>query len=248
MRNKNLLVVLPTYNEYENLKLMVQQVLSCNRGHDFNVSMVVVDDNSPDGTGNLADELAKEYGNLFVVHREGKLGLGTAYVCGFKFGIEKGYDYIMTMDADFSHDPKYIPDIVRKMQDNDFVIGSRYVSGGGTVNWSLKRKVISRGANTYARVFLGLGINDCTSGFRCYKRELLSKIDLSQVYSSGYSFLVEMLYRCKRAGATIGESPIIFKDRVYGETKISREEMKKALKTVLFFALDRFGISKQKHF
>lgn len=248
MDNKSLLVVLPTYNEYDNLKPMVEQVLSCNNGHDFSVSMVVVDDNSPDGTGRLADELKSANENLFVIHREGKLGLGTAYIAGYKFGINNGYDYVMTMDADFSHDPKYIPDLVALMENKDLVIGSRYVPGGGIVNWDLKRRIISKGANTYAKLFLGIEANDCTAGFRCYRRELLSKIDLDKVYSSGYSFLIEMLYRCKRAGARVGESPIIFKDRVHGETKISRAEMKKALWTVLRFSLDRFGIAKQKHF
>src|SRR3989339_1444641 len=192
--SKSLLVVLPTYNEYDNLGPMVNQVLSCNKGYDFSVDMVVIDDNSPDGTGKLADELAAVRENLFVVHREGKLGLGTAYIAGFKFGLSKGYDYVMTMDADFSHDPKYIPNLVAMMGQKDLVIGSRYVPGGRTVNWCLKRKVISRCANNYAKLFLGLKANDCTAGFRCYRRELLEKIDIDKVYSSGYSFLVEMLY------------------------------------------------------
>lgn len=240
--------MLPTYNEYENLQSMVEQVFSCNNGKDFAVDMAIVDDNSPDGTGKLADDLCNQHENLYVIHREGKLGLGSAYIAGFKFGIERNYDYVLTMDADFSHDPKYIPDLVCMMHNHDLLIGSRYVNGGGTVNWVLKRKVISRCANTYAKFFLGLKANDCTAGFRCYRRELLSKINFDSVYSSGYSFLVEMLYRCQRAGARVGESPIIFKDRVKGETKISPAEMKKALWTVLWFSLDRFGIRKQKHF
>lgn len=203
------------------------------------IKLIIVDDNSPDGTGEIADELAKLYPGIKVIHRPAKLGLGTAYIAGFKEALASGADRIMTMDADFSHHPRYIPDLLAKNQDAQLVIGSRYVDGGGTVNWGLQRQILSKGANTFARLVLGLKAHDCTAGFRCYGRRVLESIELDKILSDGYSFLIEILYRCQRRGWAIGEVPIIFEDRRRGASKISRREIFKALYTVLCLGWDR---------
>jgi glycosyltransferase involved in cell wall biosynthesis len=204
-----------------------------------------VDDNSPDGTGMLADQWAARYpGRVFGVHRPGKLGLGTAYIAGFKKGLtELGASRLLTMDADFSHHPRYIPNMVAMSRDHHVVIGSRYVPGGGSRNCTWKRVLLSRAANTVARSLLGLTAHDATAGFRLYRREVLESIPLDRIFSSGYSFLVEMLFMCQRRGWQIGETPIIFEDRRKGQTKISRQEVFKAQYTVfrLFFRRLRGG-------
>ncbi len=233
-------VIIPTYNESDNIEPLAKEILALQLGSgqasaDITeaIAIIIVDDNSPDGTGDIADEMATVYGGIKVIHRPAKLGLGTAYIAGFQEALVSGADRIVTMDADFSHHPRYIPDLLAGSQDAQLVIGSRYVDGGGTVNWGLQRQIFSKGANTFARLVLGLKAHDCTAGFRCYRREVLESIELDEIFSDGYSFLIEMLYRCQRRGWRIGEVPIIFEDRHHGVSKISRREIFKALYTVL---------------
>jgi glycosyltransferase involved in cell wall biosynthesis len=223
-------VIIPTYNESENLPHLVEQIL----GLDVKPHVIVVDDNSPDGTGQLADQLAARNGHVSVVHRPGKLGLGTAYVAGFRHALAEGADRVVTMDADFSHNPRYVPALVSLLEEHHIGIGSRYVAGGGvTADWGIHRKFLSWGANHFARLVLGLRAHDCTAGFRCYRREVLQSIDLESIFSNGYSFLIEMLYRCQRMGYTVGETPITFENRHRGSSKISQSEIYRAMYTVL---------------
>ncbi len=229
------IVIVPTYNEAENIRLLVAEILAL----PLRVDVLIVDDNSPDGTGKIADGLAARYPAVHVVHRAAKLGLGTAYIAGFKYALTHGYDRIMTMDADFSHHPQYIPSLLEQSHQADLVIGSRYVRGGGTSGCTLPRKVLSWGANAFAKVVLGLKAMDCTAGFRCYRREVLESVDLDTVLSNGYSFLIEMLYRCQRLGWQVSEVPILFENRQRGASKISREEILKAVYTVLRLGKDR---------
>jgi dolichol-phosphate mannosyltransferase len=230
-------VIVPTYNERENIEALVAQLLALPTG----VRVVVVDDNSPDGTGEIADRLAAESGGrVSVIHRPDKLGLGTAYIAGFKRALVGGADLVCSMDADFSHNPRYIPDIVAKIEQGyDLVIGSRYVRGGGS-NHNLVRKLFSWGANTITRVMLGLHAHDTTAGFRCYRREVLESLDLDSIKSSGYSFLFEMLYNVQRRGWKVGEVPIFFEDRRLGASKVSKSEITKALLAVFRLAPTRF--------
>lgn len=223
-------VIVPTYNEADNLDDLVSQLLAL----PVSLGVVIVDDNSPDGTGELADKQAEqEPERVFVVHRPGKLGLGTAYIAGFQRSLNLGVKRIMTMDADFSHHPRYIPDMIALSGQKHVVIGSRYVKGGGTRHCTWKRIFLSKAANLVARLLLGLKARDVTAGFRLYRREVLESIPLEEIVSSGYSFLVEMLFVCQRRGWQIGEVPIIFEDRRKGKTKISRQEVFKAQYTVL---------------
>jgi len=224
-------VIVPTYNESENIKALVTQLLALPTG----ILVIVVDDNSPDGTGDIADRLAEEnLGRIEVIHRAGKLGLGTAYIAGFKQALAARADLICTMDADFSHNPRYIPDMVAKIgQGYDLVIGSRYVPGGGTSGCTFDRKLLSWGANAFARTVLGLRAHDTTAGFRCYRREVLESVQLDEIKASGYSFLIEMLHRVRRRGWQVGEVPIIFENRRLGTSKISQDEIIRAMGTVL---------------
>jgi len=225
-------VIIPTYNERENIQPLVAEILQ----QDLAARIIVVDDNSPDGTGQMADELARDHPEVQVVHRPAKMGLGRAYLAGFAAAFELETDLVLTMDADFSHHPRYIPDLVRLVGEDgtcDLAIGSRYVPDGGTRNWGMGRQLLSRGANLFARTMLGLGAHDCTAGFRCYRRDLLQAAPLDQIFSDGYSFLIELLYRWQRMGGSVGESPIIFEDRRAGQSKISRAEILKAGYTVL---------------
>ncbi len=228
-------VIIPTYNEGKNISNLVKDVLNVSAS----TQVVVVDDNSPDGTGRIADELSRVHPRIQVVHRQGKLGLGTAYIAGFRKALAEGADRIITMDADFSHDPAYIPGLVALTDHLDIAIGSRYVPGGGTRNWTWKRRLISWGANTFARVMLGLKTHDCTAGFRCYRRDVLANIDLKQFFSNGYSFLIEMLFMCQQRGHVTGELPIIFVNRTQGSSKISQREVYKAMYTVIRLATRR---------
>jgi dolichol-phosphate mannosyltransferase len=213
----NVLVVTPTYNERENLPDLMRAILA-----QSNTRVMVVDDQSPDGTGAIADALATEYpGRVIVVHRTGKRGLGRSYVEGLQIAIKEGADLICQMDADWSHDPKYLPEMVRAAADHDVVIGSRYLRGVSVVNWPLRRIVLSAFANRYIRAITGLKVQDCTSGYRCWRREMLAKLPLDRVVSDGYAFLVEMLYEAHRRGARIGEVPIIFVERRLGVSKLS---------------------------
>ena len=223
-------VIVPTYNEADNLDELLTQLLAL----PGSLNVVVVDDNSPDGTGAMANGWENGYpGRVHVVHRPAKLGLGTAYIAGFKKALEHDARYVMTMDADFSHNPSYIPQMIAMAQHKHVVIGSRYVEGGGSHNCTWKRIVLSHVANLFARSLLGLHARDATAGFRLYHREVLESIPLGQIFSNGYSFLIEMLFMCQRRGWSIGEIPIIFEDRRKGKTKISRQEIFKAQYTVL---------------
>ncbi len=223
-------VVLPTYNERENLTPMIGQLLDL----PVNLGVIVVDDNSPDGTGELADELAAQHpGRVSVIHRPGKLGLGTAYLAGFADALARGAARIMSMDADFSHHPRYIPAMVEASAQYDLVIGSRYVPGGGTPDFPFRRRLLSWGANTFARTMLSLKAHDTTAGFRCYRRIVLETLPLDSIFSSGYSFLIEMLFMVQRAGFSVGEVPIIFEDRKLGASKISSREITRAMYTVI---------------
>ena len=229
-------VIVPTYNEKENIVDLVEQLLDL----PVNAHVIVVDDNSPDGTGELANNLATKTERVSVIHRAGKLGLGTAYIAGFKKGLADGADRLITMDADFSHNPSCIPELVALADYYHITIGSRYIPEGGVVNWELRRRFLSWGANAFARTTLGLKAHDCTAGFRCYHREVLQNIDLDRIFSNGYSFLVEMLFKCQRMGYTVGEIPIIFANRERGSSKISQTEIYKAMYTVARLTATRF--------
>lgn len=221
-------VVIPTYNERENIGELIPRVLELPR---FRV--LVVDDNSPDGTAEIVRDLARDEPRIGLLSRPGKQGLGRAYLAGFRRALAEGAEFICEMDADFSHDPRYLPDLLAAAEARyDLVLGSRYVRGGGTVNWGLARQLISRGGNVYARAILGLPVSDATGGFRCYRRRVLETLDLNAIQSNGYSFQIEMVYRTRRAGFRVGEVPIIFPDRRVGQSKMSRRIVLEALLTV----------------
>jgi glycosyltransferase involved in cell wall biosynthesis len=223
------LVILPTFNERENLRTVVEGIRKY--GHD----VLVVDDNSPDGTGRLADEMAAADRGVSVLHRPGKLGLGTAYVSGFKLGLERGYGFLVQMDADGSHLPEFLdPLIAAAREDGGLAVGSRYVPGGQIVaGWGPHRRFLSSAANRYCRLVLSLTVHDCTAGFRCYSRKVLEDIHLDDVASHGYAFQVEMTVRCRRAGHRIVEIPIRFEERLAGKSKVSQREIREALFMVL---------------
>jgi len=209
-------VCLPTYNELENLERMLRALA------DKGVEVLVIDDNSPDGTGQLADRLAGELDFVSVLHRERKEGLGPAYLAGFRRALAEGADLVLEMDADFSHDPKDVPRLIAATDGADLAIGSRWVEGGGTENWGAGRRAISSGGSFYARVLLSVPIRDLTAGFRCYRADVLKTIDLDAVHSKGYAFQIEMAYRTLRAGFSVVEVPIKFVDREVGGSKMSR--------------------------
>jgi len=220
------LVVIPTYNEAGNLPNIVPQVLA----QDPRLEVLVVDDNSPDGTGGLADSLAQTNPRVHVLHREGKLGLGTAYLAGFRWAIERRYDYAFEMDADFSHDPVHLKDFLKAIATADVVLGSRYLGGRVTVvNWPMGRLLLSYCANIYARWITGLRIWDLTGGFKCFRRHVLEALDLSQVRSNGYAFQIEMSVRAWRKGFKLSEIPIVFVDRLEGQSKMSRAIVREAV-------------------
>ena len=212
-----ILIIIPTYNELDNLRPLLQEIFS----YVPNIDILIVDDNSPDGTGQLADEICGENPHVHVLHRTGKLGLGTAYIAGFKYAIERNYDAAFEMDADFSHDPRYLPNFLKAIENADLVIGSRYIPGGNTPNWSLLRRFISGGGNLFARFMLGIPVQDCTAGFRCYRRKVLESIDLDRIQAQGYAFQVELAYRTTQQGFKVVETPIVFMDRRVGKSKMS---------------------------
>ncbi|HEY6771121.1 MAG TPA: polyprenol monophosphomannose synthase [Solirubrobacterales bacterium] len=219
-------VILPTYNEAENLERIVAAVLEQlpDRGR-----ILVVDDNSPDGTGELADQLAASNPSISVLHRSRKEGLGPAYLAGFRVALDGGAERIVEMDADFSHDPAYLPKLIGAADHFDLVIGSRYVPGGGVTDWGPMRRFISRGGSSYARLALGLPIRDLTGGFKCFRREVLEAIKLDTIEARGYAFQVETTYRAIRAGFRVVEIPIVFKDRADGTSKMSRSIVAEAI-------------------
>jgi len=215
------LVIIPTYNEAENIKTVIRTVFDLDIP---TVSVLVIDDNSPDGTAREVEQLKKEYGSLHLKRRPGKLGLGTAYVLGFKYAIEFGYDFIIEMDADLSHDPNMILQFLVDIQDADLVIGSRYMNEvANVVNWPLRRLFLSKGASLYTRIITGLPINDPTSGFKCFRREVLEAIDLDTIHSGGYSFQIEMNFKAWQKKFRLKETPIIFVDRTVGQSKMSKK-------------------------
>jgi dolichol-phosphate mannosyltransferase len=228
------LVTIATYNELENLPQLVKEVFS----HAPQVDLLVIDDGSPDGTGQWCDARAAEDLRIHCLHRPGKMGLGTAIVAGMKYAIEHGYKYVLNMDADFSHQPRYLPDLLAGMESPagpavDVMIGSRYVPGGGVEGWPWRRHLMSRGVNCYARWLLGLKPKDCSGSFRCYRTATLARLDFDQVRSRGYSFQEEILWRLKRLGARFGETPIVFVDRRLGASKIHAGEALAAIRIIL---------------
>src|SRR5579859_803427 len=239
------LVVLPTYNERENIAPIVAAILS--QSADFEV--LVVDDNSPDGTGGIVDRLAEaQPTRIHVIHRAGKRGLGTAYIEGFAWALARDYDYVFEMDADFSHDPAALPRLRQPILDGDAdaAVGSRWVSGGGTRNWSFLRTFISRGGSVYARLILGVPVKDLTSGFKCFSRRVLERLDLPTVGSNGYAFQVEMNFRCNRHGFRVAEVPIMFVDRRVGKSKMGSHIVTEAMLVVVKLRLrELFGVRPQ---
>jgi dolichol-phosphate mannosyltransferase len=230
------LIVVPTYNERDNVDDVVREFLA----PIPTAELLFVDDNSPDGTGDRLDELATGNPRVHVLHRPGKLGLGTAYLDGFRWGLARDFGYLFEMDADFSHDPQYLPVMLAKAKAGaDVVIGSRYVEGGGTKNWGLGRKILSRGGSLYARTVLGVKIRDVTAGFICYRRAALEALDLAAIRSNGYSFQIEMKYRALSAGLKVAEVPIVFVDRRVGASKMSRKIFAEALTMVWRLRLKR---------
>lgn len=224
------LVVVPTYNERDNLSSIVESILE----HAPATHILVVDDNSPDGTGNLADELSQTRPDkVFVLHRKQKEGLGPAYVEGFKYALARDYELVVQMDADFSHDPKYLPVFFEAIKTNDVVIGSRYVNGISVVNWDLKRLILSKAASFYVRLITRMPIADCTAGFKCWRREALLAINIDRLVSNGYVFLAEMTYRAFRKGLRIKEVPIVFVERRLGRSKMSGNIMVEGVLSVL---------------
>ncbi len=210
-------ICLPTYNERENLESMLRALAP------HGVRVLVIDDNSPDGTGELADRLAEELDFVSVLHRDKKEGLGPAYLAGFRRALADGADYVLEMDCDFSHDPADVPRLIAAVESGaDLALGSRYVPGGGTENWGVARRIVSAGGSLYARGLLGLRIHDLTGGFKCYRRAVLERIDLDAIHSKGYAFQIEGTYRTLRAGFTVVEVPITFVDRTAGQSKMSR--------------------------
>ena len=219
------MVVTPTYNERENIAGIVEAVLEL----PLDIHLTIVDDGSPDGTGEIADRLAERDERVHVIHRERKLGLGTAYVAGFRHALAEGAQFLLEMDADFSHDPGSIPVLLEAAGKSDVVVGSRYVPGGGTRNWGLLRQLISRGGSFYAKVLLRMPIWDLTGGFNCWRREVLETLDLDEVGSNGYAFQIEMKFRAMQSGFRLTEVPIVFVDRRVGESKMSRAIVAEAI-------------------
>lgn len=225
------LVVVPTYNERENLPLILGRTLECLPEGEI----LVVDDSSPDGTGEIAQEWSAREPRVHVLHRTGKEGLGKAYTAAFRHALEQlsGADPLISMDADFSHDPRYLPMLVAASKTHDVAIGSRYVRGGGTQNWALHRRLLSRGGGLYARTILGIGVRDVTAGFVCYRRHVLARILETDLEANGYGFQIEMKYRAAQAGFSISEHPIVFPDRVRGDSKMDSSIMFEAMRVVL---------------
>ena len=239
-------VVIPTYNEIENIEIILEKTFSLNLGLDI----LVMDDNSPDKTFVKVQEIIDKdtyKGQLSLIVREQKEGLGKAYIAGFKHVLKQEYKYIIEMDADLSHDPKYLVSFLENIQDNDLVIGSRYVTGGGVLNWSPFRKLISAGGSFYSRTLLGIDIQDVTGGFKCFRREVLQSIDLDNLITTGYAFQIEMNYRASIMGYRVKEVPIIFEDRVAGKSKMSKKIFIEALLKVVVLRMHKKDILASIH-
>jgi dolichol-phosphate mannosyltransferase len=212
------LVIIPTYNERENLVPLLKRIFS----EGLSLEVLIIDDNSPDGTGAVADEIAASDPRVHTMHRAGKMGLGSAYVAGFQYALQRDYEAVFEMDADFSHNPDSLPEFLRELETADLVVGSRYLHGVTVVNWPLNRLILSYGANLYSRIITGLPLKDATGGFKCFRREVLEALDLSRVRSDGYGFQIEINFKAWRKGFRIREIPILFVDRRAGESKMSR--------------------------
>ncbi len=226
-------MIIPTYNEAANLPQIVPVVLA----QDSRVDVLVVDDNSPDGTGELADTMAAANPRIHVLHRQAKQGLGRAYLAGFEWALKQGYQAVFEMDADFSHDPTFIPAFLKALEEADLVLGSRYATGVNVINWPISRLLLSLGANFYARIITGLPLSDSTGGFKCFRREVLAAIDLNRVKSNGYAFQIEMSFRAWKLGFKLKEVPIIFHDRVEGHSKMSKKIVREAVWMVWWLRL-----------
>ncbi len=222
------LVCVPTYNERDNVEPITAAILQASP----QVDVLVIDDASPDGTGEIADAIAARDPRVKVLHRTAKEGLGKAYLAGFAWALSQRYDLVLEMDADFSHNPKYLPELLRRVRDSDLVLGSRNVPGGGTLNWGVGRKLLSRGGSLYARTILGIPVRDLTGGFKCFRREVLEAIDLPSVQCSGYAFQIELTYRTIKKGFRVVEVPIVFEDRRVGQSKMSRRIVLEAIAKV----------------
>jgi dolichol-phosphate mannosyltransferase len=230
---ERVLVIVPTYNEAKNLPQIVPEILR----QDARLQVLVVDDNSPDGTGDIADQLAQAEPRVHVLHRPAKEGLGRAYLAGFRWGLAQEYQAMFEMDADFSHDPAFLPRFITAIQDADLILGSRYATGVNVINWPISRLLLSLGANLYARVVTGLPLSDSTGGFKCFRREVLEAIDLDRVRSNGYAFQIEMSFRAWKKGFRLKEIPIIFHDRVEGQSKMSKRIVREAIWMVWWLRL-----------
>jgi dolichol-phosphate mannosyltransferase len=222
----NVLVIIPTYNEGQNIGNIISEIFSQSIP---NLNVLVVDDNSPDGTGDIVNKISKQNHNVHLISRDKKLGLGTAYVAGFLYALNKGYDRIIEMDADFSHDPKELPNLLAASQEYDLVVGSRYVKGVNVVNWPLGRLILSVLASKYTRFITGLPLHDCTAGFKCFRSDVLKAIDLDNIHSDGYSFQIEINFKAWKKGFRIGEVPIVFVDRAAGTSKMSKKIVREAI-------------------
>ncbi len=220
-----ILIIIPTYNECENIRTLIDTVLE----QDERIEILVVDDNSPDGTARIVSELQEKNDRIHLIKRSGKLGLGSAYITGFKYALGEGYDVIFEMDADFSHDPKYLPDFLQAIGSSDIVIGSRYLNGVNVINWPLMRLVLSTGASFYTRTITGMPIKDPTSGFKCFRREVLENLNLDRIDSDGYSFQIEVSYKAWKRGHKLTEIPIIFIDRNRGASKMNKRIILEAI-------------------
>ena len=219
------LIIIPTYNEIDNIEKIIREINLINS----KIDILVVDDDSPDGTGSLVKKLKDEFDNLNLIERTGKLGLGTAYIEGFKFALKNGYSFIFEMDADYSHDPKEIPNFFEAIKDADLVIGSRYITGVNVVNWPLSRLILSYCANIYTKIITGLPLHDSTGGYKCFRRLVLESINLENIKSGGYSFQIEMNFKAWKKGFKIKEIPIIFIDRTVGKSKMSKKVVREAI-------------------
>ncbi|GMR25122.1 MAG: polyprenol monophosphomannose synthase [Ignavibacteria bacterium] len=241
MENKKVLIIIPTYDESENLPKLLPQVLS----KDDIIDVLIIDDNSPDGTAGWVENEMKNNPRIKLIKREKKMGLGTAYIAGFKYALENNYDYIFEMDADFSHDPKEIPYFLKEIKNYDLVLGSRYKEGVNVVNWPMRRLLLSMFANMYTRVITGLPIRDATSGFKCFRKEVLQAIDLNSVKSNGYAFQIEMTFKAWKKGFKIKELSIVFTDRLKGTSKMSKKIVHEAVFMVWKLRLaSMFGLLK----
>jgi len=247
--NKKIVIIIPTYNEIDNIESILEQVYAQQEFiKDKTLHVLVVDDNSPDNTADkvLALKESTYKDTLFLLKRAGKLGLGTAYIKGFKWAIAQNFDFVFEMDADLSHNPKYVPDFLDKMKDADLVLGTRYIEGGGVVNWGKHRILISKGGNLYSRAILGLPYKDLTGGYKCFSIDVLKNIDLDSILSNGYAFQIELTYRAHLLGYRIAQTPIIFHDRIAGKSKLSNNVFTEAIKNIILLRLRKNSLPKKQ--